>query len=92
MLGYDIRRIAFEGPMEELTKTRVCQPAIFLHTMALFTLLKKSGILPELIAGHSLGEYSALVAAGATVIRLLPPLVISREDIDNVVSALEEIL
>ncbi len=65
VLGYDIKTIAFEGPMDELTKTKVCQPAIFLHTMALFGQLEKRGISPELIAGHSLGEHVSLAATGA---------------------------
>lgn len=65
ILGYDIQKLVFEGPMEDLTKTRVCQPAIFLHTMALVRLLGKYGIKPALYAGHSLGEHVALAATGA---------------------------
>ena len=65
ILGYDIKKIAFEGPIEELTRTRICQPAIFLHTMALIGQLDKRGIRPLLIAGHSLGEHVSLAATGS---------------------------
>lgn len=62
ILGYDIRRIVMEGPMEELTLTRICQPAIFLHIMAVVDQLKKRNVVPALVAGHSLGEHVALAA------------------------------
>jgi [acyl-carrier-protein] S-malonyltransferase len=65
ILGFPLKKIAFEGPEEELKQTRYTQPAIFVHSLAAFTLLKKSNVIPEVVAGHSLGEYSALVAAGA---------------------------
>ncbi len=65
ILNFSLRKIAFEGPEEELKQTRYTQPAIFVHSLAIFALLKKRNIKPEAAAGHSLGEYSALVAVGA---------------------------
>jgi [acyl-carrier-protein] S-malonyltransferase len=62
-LGFSLSRICFEGPEEELKQTKNTQPAIFLHSVVLFQLLKR--IPFDMAAGHSLGEYSALVAAGA---------------------------
>jgi [acyl-carrier-protein] S-malonyltransferase len=63
ILGVSLSRICFEGPEEELKQTKNTQPAIFLHSIAVWTLLKKTDA--AMVAGHSLGEYSALVAAGA---------------------------
>lgn len=70
LLGFPLSRICFEGPEEELRQTRNTQPAIFLHSMVLVALMEKGqGGLSEgragMAAGHSLGEYSALVFAGA---------------------------
>jgi [acyl-carrier-protein] S-malonyltransferase len=62
-LGFPLSRICFEGPEEELKQTKNTQPAIFLHSIVLFRLLKRTPF--DMAAGHSLGEYSALVAAGA---------------------------
>jgi [acyl-carrier-protein] S-malonyltransferase len=64
-LGYDLRRLCFEGPAEELRLTRHTQPAILVHSVAAWALLHKRGCQPVALAGHSLGEYTALVAAGA---------------------------
>lgn len=63
ILKFSISRICFEGPEEELKQTKNTQPAIFLHSIVLFHLINKAQF--EMTAGHSLGEYSALVAAGA---------------------------
>lgn len=63
VLGFDISDIMFNGSAEDLKQTRVTQPAIFLHSVILAKLL--SDFKPEMVAGHSLGEFSALVAAGA---------------------------
>lgn len=52
------------GPMEELTRTLICQPAVFAVSMVCWHMFKKTGNAPAVLAGHSLGEYSALVAAG----------------------------
>tara|TARA_B100001057_G_scaffold142388_1_gene142103 strand:+ start:1371 stop:2255 length:885 start_codon:yes stop_codon:yes gene_type:complete len=61
-LGFDITQIMFEGEKEELTQTKVTQPAIFLHSVILAKILV-SQFKADMVAGHSLGEFSALVAA-----------------------------
>ena len=61
ILGFDITSLMFEGSDEDLKQTRVTQPAIFLHSVILATVLGES-FRPEMVAGHSLGEFSALVA------------------------------
>ncbi|MEX1011191.1 MAG: ACP S-malonyltransferase [Balneolaceae bacterium] len=61
MLGYSLSTLMFEGPDEKLRQTEYTQPAIFLHSILLF---EQSGLKPDMVAGHSLGEYSAVVAAG----------------------------
>ena len=63
ILEFDISKIMFEGSKEELTQTKVTQPAIFIHSMAILKILGKS-FKPDFVAGHSLGEFSALVASG----------------------------
>ncbi len=60
-----ISRVSFEGTEEELKRTAVTQPAILVHSVAVFEVLKARGLVPTLLAGHSLGEWSALVAAGS---------------------------
>lgn len=65
ILEYDISAITFDGPLEKLTQTRICQPAIFLHTMILIELLSQQGIKPSMVAGHSLGEHIALPVVGS---------------------------
>jgi len=62
--GIAIRDLCFKGPMEDLTQTVNLQPAVTAMNIACLSLLKKQGIVPYLTAGHSLGEYSALCAAG----------------------------
>ncbi len=62
-LGYSISRICFEGPVETLKETRYTQPALFLHS-AIITELVKDKISYDAVAGHSVGEYAALYAAG----------------------------
>src|SRR4029453_18601248 len=64
-LGFPISKLCFEGPEEELKLTENTQPAIVTTSIALFRVLEEKGIKPDFVAGHSLGEYSALVAAGA---------------------------
>ncbi len=61
--GVDLSEIMFNGPMDKLKMTDITQPAIFLHSVVLNTLIKS--VKPDMVAGHSLGEYSALVAANA---------------------------
>lgn len=64
ILGFEITKIMFEGTAESLKETKVTQPAIFLHSVILSKVLGKA-FLPDMVAGHSLGEFSALVANGA---------------------------
>jgi len=65
-LGINLKNIMFEGPQEVLQQTEYTQPAIFVHSVALFKTLQ---IKPDMVAGHSLGEFSALVACGAASYR-----------------------
>lgn len=62
ILGFRLTDIMFEGTAEELRQTKVTQPAVFLHSVAM---AKALGVEPSAVAGHSLGEFSALVVAGA---------------------------
>ena len=64
-LGYSIKEMCFNGPEEDLKLTANTQPAILTMSVIASELLKKKGIEPQIAGGHSLGEYSALVAAGA---------------------------
>lgn len=68
-LGYDVARLCFEGPEAELSKTFRTQPCILTVSIALQRVLSSKGIIPSVLAGHSLGEYSALVAAEAVSFR-----------------------
>jgi [acyl-carrier-protein] S-malonyltransferase len=63
ILGFEITKIMFEGSDEDLKQTNVTQPAVFLHSVILASTLEN--FKPDMVAGHSLGEFSALVAAGA---------------------------
>jgi [acyl-carrier-protein] S-malonyltransferase len=63
-LGFSLSRLCFDGPAEELKLTANTQPAILTCSVAAFRVLQRRGVQPSLVAGHSLGEYSALVAAG----------------------------
>lgn len=65
MVGYDLTSLMFEGPNEKLTETQNAQPSLLLMSAAITALLQKEQITPFLTAGHSLGEYSALVASNA---------------------------
>jgi [acyl-carrier-protein] S-malonyltransferase len=64
-LGFDLQKLCFEGPEAELMLTANTQPAILTTSIVALDALAASGIRPAFVAGHSLGEYSALVAAGA---------------------------
>lgn len=64
ILGYSITELMFEGTAEDLKQTKVTQPAVFLHSV-ISALVLGDEFKPEMVAGHSLGEFSALVAAGA---------------------------
>ncbi len=63
VLGFNITKVMFEGSEEELRQTKITQPAVFLH--AVITALTLEDFKPDMVAGHSLGEFSALVANGA---------------------------
>lgn len=64
ILDFDLFKVTFEGPEDKLANTRFTQPAIFVHSYAVFEILEESGYSAGMTAGHSLGEYSALAAAG----------------------------
>jgi [acyl-carrier-protein] S-malonyltransferase len=64
-LGFSISKICFEGSEEDLKLTANTQPAILTCSVATYRVLEQKGLAPDFVAGHSLGEYSALVAAGA---------------------------
>lgn len=64
-LGFPISKLCFEGPDEDLKRTENTQPALLTVSTAAFRVLEELGYRPEVVAGHSLGEYSALVAAGS---------------------------
>jgi [acyl-carrier-protein] S-malonyltransferase len=64
-LGFALSRLCFEGPEEQLRLTENQQPALVAVSMAAFAALREAGWRPDYVAGHSLGEYSALVAAGS---------------------------
>lgn len=63
-LGFPLSKLCFEGPEEELKLTANTQPAILTTSVAAYRVLEEKGIAPDYVAGHSLGEYSALVASG----------------------------
>ena len=63
-LGYDVQALCFQGPKEELDKTFRTQPCLLTASMAAFRVLTAKGMAPDAVAGHSLGEYSAIAAAG----------------------------
>jgi len=65
ILEYDLADACFNGPEEKLKQTAYTQPAVFVHSCAINLILEKEGIAPVAAAGHSLGEYSALVCSGA---------------------------
>lgn len=64
VLGYDVASLCFTGPAEQLNLTEFTQPALLVSSIAAWKLLEPVGLKPVAVAGHSLGEYSALVAAG----------------------------
>ncbi len=78
ILGFEITKVMFEGTDEELKQTDVTQPAIFLHSVILASTIEN--FQPDMVAGHSLGEFSALVAAGALAFEDALRLVAKRAD------------
>ncbi len=67
-LGFSLSKLCFEGPEEQLKLTEFTQPAIFTVSIAAQRVLAEKGVVPGFVAGHSLGEYSADVAAGVLVL------------------------
>jgi [acyl-carrier-protein] S-malonyltransferase len=65
LLDYDLADICFNGPEDKLKQTAYTQPAVFVHSCAANSIIESKGITPRGVSGHSLGEYSALVCAGA---------------------------
>lgn len=63
--GLPVRKLCLEGPIEELTRTDVAQPALFALSLAVNEVASESGLAPDYVAGHSLGEYTAAVVSGA---------------------------
>ena len=64
VLGYDLEKLCFEGPADQLNQTEFTQPALLVTSLAAFDLVKNGPLIPGFVAGHSLGEYTAIVAAG----------------------------
>ena len=77
-LGFSISTLCFEGPEEQLKLTENTQPALLTVSIAANAVLRSKGVLPDYVAGHSLGEYSALVAAGSLALADAAQLVRSR--------------
>lgn len=65
VLGFSLTDVCWNGPAEELKKSVITQPALLTHSVAAWRLVDAAGLAPDFVAGHSLGEYSACVAAGA---------------------------
>ena len=63
--GLELRKLCLEGPIEELTRTDAAQPALFAISLAVAEVARESGLVPDFVAGHSLGEYTAATSAGA---------------------------
>jgi [acyl-carrier-protein] S-malonyltransferase len=69
VLGFALSKLCFDGPEDDLTLTKHTQPAILTTSIAVFRVLRERGLQFDIVAGHSLGEWSALVAAGALELR-----------------------
>ena len=64
-VGLDLARLCFEGPIEELTRTEIQQPTLVATSLACLRAVETLGVRPDVVVGHSVGEYSALAAARA---------------------------
>lgn len=80
VLGFDLMRLCFEGPHEDLMSTRICQPAVLTTSVAAWRVAREHGVRGHLAMGHSLGEYAALVAAGSLSFATALQLVQARGD------------
>lgn len=80
ILGYDLSRIIFEGDKDELSRTEITQPAVMVTSTAILRVLEETGVKPQAVAGLSLGEYSALIAAGALEFEEALPVVQKRAE------------
>lgn len=69
VLGFALSQVAWDGPEDTLTRTRHAQPAILTHSLAALAVLRARGLEPSVVAGHSLGEWIAVVAAGVLSFR-----------------------
>ena len=69
ILGYDLARLCIDGPADQLNLTEYTQPALLVSSLAVWQLFRRSSRLPKAVAGHSLGEYTAIVAAQGLQIR-----------------------
>jgi [acyl-carrier-protein] S-malonyltransferase len=76
--GYKLSSLCFEGPQEKLDQTAYSQPAILVTSLACLAVARKHGLSAQLMAGLSLGEYTALTAAGAISLEEVVPLVMTR--------------
>ncbi len=79
--GLPLTQLCLEGPLSELTRTYYLQPALTAVNLAIYEALKEKGIVPEIVAGHSLGEYSALYAAGVVSLEDVFRLVLKRGEL-----------
>jgi [acyl-carrier-protein] S-malonyltransferase len=79
--GFKISSICFEGPQEVLDQTKYAQPALLVTSLACLEIAKGHGLLPSLLSGLSLGEYTALVAAGSITLEEALPLVMTRAEL-----------
>ena len=81
--GKPVSELGFEGPMDELTLTENLQPAVTAVSIACFSLLKEAGIKPDVVAGHSVGEYAALFSAGVVTVENALKLSMKRGELMN---------
>lgn len=81
VLDAGLSRLCFDGPLETLTETRWAQPALLAHSIAAWRVLETRGFEPAIVAGHSLGEYSALVVAGVLEFEVALDLVRTRGEL-----------
>ncbi|GBU10817.1 malonyl-CoA-[acyl-carrier-protein] transacylase [Erysipelotrichaceae bacterium] len=78
LVDFDLMSMILEGPEEKLMQTKYTQPAILTMSIAIFEVLKENGIMPDVVAGLSLGEYGAIYAAGGMDLETVIPLVYKR--------------